>query len=244
MRKQYLDYNSLPSESFGILSKVPRMSSIFAGKLDRVSRMCANIKTPVILYREITLACFSRARSYSRVIRGKPKKAEERPDHSTAFTPPEVKQIKELLRKGFQTWEIALRFQQYQSTVIATVEANAELASQVKAVKTGRWSELEDQYILKLIGNRRLPYKESIAHKLGLGVDSVAQRLGKMVAERASSIPSILDDDLDRDLSEEEQAILMKRMCRIIERLLNEDVTPEWQRILTAKSAEDWAARL
>lgn len=217
------------------------MPAIFASQLPRIFRVRAIIKTPLVSYR---MACFSQARPCSRVTQDKPKGADKRPDHPTALTSSEIKQIKELLQKEYQIWEIALRIQRDQSMVIATVEADEELAGQVKAVKTGRWSELEDECLLKLIANRRRLDKESIARQLGRRVNSVAARLRKIAAKRAADLPSTLDEDLDNDLCEDKQAILTERLYQVIERLLNEDITPQWRCILTAKSVEDWVARL
>ncbi|KAM5380125.1 hypothetical protein ACJZ2D_003772 [Fusarium nematophilum] len=66
------------------------------------------------------------------------------------------------------------------SAVDGTSQEREMLNTPVKQAKRGRWTELEDQEILKLLRSPSMPDREDIeavARKLGRSVDSVERRL-------------------------------------------------------------------
>jgi len=96
-------------------------------------------------------------------------------------------------------------------------------------MKTGLWSNLEDDYLFKLVDNCRIldkEYKEFIVRQINRKTDNVARRLKAMVVERRSTDPASRSEEfLDSNLGANGQTVFEKRMRQIIERLLKEDIT-------------------
>ncbi|KAK3353699.1 hypothetical protein B0T25DRAFT_568888 [Lasiosphaeria hispida] len=172
------------------------------------------------------------------------KKSKQSADlHQLTLT--QIQKTWELLQKGYQPWEIALHLGRSRTDLEAALEADTELASMQKGVKTGPWSDLEDDYLIRLIQNRRILDKNSIAHQIGRKKNSVAARLSAMAKEYGTSdVVPFSEEFLDSDLGHEERAVLEQRMCRIIEGLLGQGMTRQWEDVLAAKSVQDWALAL
>ncbi|RYP57979.1 hypothetical protein DL771_011383 [Monosporascus sp. 5C6A] len=146
-------------------------------------------------------------RDYSKQGKGKG------PEKSRLLTAEEAEQTRALLRQGCQVWEIALSIQRSKPAVRAALERDQDLAGQLTEKKKGKWSDLEIEYLLELLGRCRVPCLKEMARLLGRDASSVGRQINKMVAERRPTeqqrLPLVPPDG---DLSEREQEVLEARM--------------------------------
>jgi transposase-like protein len=129
------------------------------------------------------------------------------------------------------------------------LEEDKELASLARERKRGKWSDEEKEHLINLTRNRRRIDIESIARQIGRESNDIRYRLRLMAKEKSVELGndavSFSKAFLESDLGKEEQSVLERRMCRVIDGLLRErDTTARWRAILSAKSTETWAATI
>ncbi|KAI1660095.1 hypothetical protein F4813DRAFT_313106 [Daldinia decipiens] len=157
----------------------------------------------------------------------------------------EIEQMKVLLLKGFQVWEIALSIGRSELDVRRSLRNNDGLASLLRKVKTGRWSSAEEHVLLEHLKERSVPNKKMIARRIGRKVDSVVRQIKKLANERDAPMPLLSADiPLDNELSTSERETLEVRLDRILVGLTKADKTDKWRRVLMGTPRAEWVERI
>ncbi|OTB15491.1 hypothetical protein K445DRAFT_45277, partial [Daldinia sp. EC12] len=153
--------------------------------------------------------------------------------------------MRELLQKGYQVWEIALNIGRSEWVVRRSLKEDDELASHLRKVKIGKWSSVEESFLLGYMAKHSVLNRQKIAQRMGRTVPSVTSQIRKLAKAQSSLTPPLpVIIHPDGELSESERATLEDRLDRILEGLTEAKKTAKWDSILAGTPRAEWIERI
>ncbi|KAI1478424.1 hypothetical protein F4774DRAFT_385874 [Daldinia eschscholtzii] len=166
-------------------------------------------------------------------------------DEYVPLTAPETELMRELLQKGYQVWEIALNIGRSEWVVRRSLKEDDELASHLRKVKIGKWSSVEESFLLGYMAKHSVLNRQKIAQRMGRTVPSVTSQIRKLAKAQSSLTPPLpVIIHPDGELSESERATLEDRLDRILEGLTEAKKTAKWDSILAGTPRAEWIERI
>jgi hypothetical protein len=149
-----------------------------------------------------------------------------------------LKQLKELLRRGHQVWEIAARLDRSEIAIIRKLQRHEELRALWQPFRSGRFSRDEAKYLIRL---RTLGFPlPAMAVYLGRDEEKIKAKIRRESLRIFNRIDGEVFQGPQALTPELEDSIARGRLKDALHDLLRRPMTANWRQLLSQGQAETW----